>query len=90
VNEQIRSKEVRVIRGDSSDNSESTVMEIRDALILADDLGLDLVEVAPNQKPPVCRILDYGKFKFIQNKKINKTININISSIAVVPIIKII
>lgn len=69
MNEQIRSKEVRVIRGESSDNSESTVMHIKDALILADDLGLDLVEVAPNQKPPVCRILDYGKFKFIQNKK---------------------
>ncbi|MFL2665742.1 MAG: translation initiation factor IF-3 [Dehalococcoidia bacterium] len=69
MNEQIRSKEVRVIRGESSDSSESTVMNVKDALILADDLGLDLVEVAPNQNPPVCRILDYGKFKFIQNKK---------------------
>ena len=44
-------------------------MHIRDALDLAQDEGLDLVEVGPNQDPPVCRLLDYGRFKFIQNKK---------------------
>lgn len=58
---------MRVIRGESS--SESVVMSLRDALDMAQDEGLDLVEVGPNQNPPVCRLLDYGKFKFIQNKK---------------------
>lgn len=58
---------MRVIRGESS--SESVVMSLKDALDMAQDEGLDLVEVGPNQNPPVCRLLDYGKFKFIQNKK---------------------
>ncbi len=44
-------------------------MGIRDALELAADAGLDLVEIAPNGDPPVCRIMDYGKFKFEQAKK---------------------
>ncbi len=44
-------------------------MQIYDALRLAEQEGLDLVEVAPNQSPPVCRLLDYGKFRFIQAKK---------------------
>ncbi len=44
-------------------------MPIQEALRLADQEGLDLVEVAPNQSPPVCRLLDYGRFKFIQSKK---------------------
>jgi len=67
VNRRIRADEVRVIRGE--DSSESLVMSIRDALDLAQDEGLDLVEVGPNQNPPVCRLLDYGRFKFIQSKK---------------------
>jgi translation initiation factor IF-3 len=67
VNRRIRVDEVRVIRGE--DSTESVVMHIRDALELAQDEGLDLVEVGPNQNPPVCRLLDYGRFKFIQNKK---------------------
>tara|TARA_Y100001936_G_scaffold253709_1_gene320291 strand:- start:5369 stop:5887 length:519 start_codon:yes stop_codon:yes gene_type:complete len=45
------------------------VMGIRDAIDLAQREGLDLVEVGPNQNPPVCRLLDYGRFKFIQSKK---------------------
>ena len=45
------------------------VMTLRDALRLARDQGLDLVEVAPNANPPVCRILDYGKLKYLQSKK---------------------
>lgn len=67
VNNGIRSKEVRVIigRGDS----ESKLLDVKDAIKLAEEQGLDLVEVAPNQYPPVCRILDYGKFRFIQSKK---------------------
>ena len=44
-------------------------MSIDEALQLAEEEGLDLVEVAPNQSPPVCRLLDYGRFKFIQSKK---------------------
>lgn len=67
VNRRIRADEVRVIRGE--DSSDSTVMHIRDALEMAEDEGLDLVEVGPNQSPPVCRLLDYGRFKFIQSKK---------------------
>ncbi|MGA0274716.1 MAG: translation initiation factor IF-3 [Dehalococcoidia bacterium] len=67
INRRIRADKVRVIRGESS--SESVVMSLRDALDMAQDEGLDLVEVGPNQNPPVCRLLDYGKFKFIQNKK---------------------
>ena len=46
-------------------------MDVGDALQQADDLGLDLVEVAPNADPPVCRIMDYGKFKFQQKKKLH-------------------
>lgn len=67
VNRRIRADEVRVIRGE--DSTESAVMSIRDAIDMAEDEGLDLVEVGPNQSPPVCRILDYGRFKYIQGKK---------------------
>lgn len=45
------------------------VVSVRDALALAEERGLDLVEVAPNATPPVCRILDYGKFRYEQGKK---------------------
>ena len=66
VNEEIRAKEVRVIddRGEQLD-----IMPVRDAIQIARERGFDLVEVAPNAKPPVCRIMDYGKFKFDQSKK---------------------
>ncbi|MDP6960524.1 MAG: translation initiation factor IF-3 [Dehalococcoidia bacterium] len=67
VNRRIRADEVRVIRGE--DSTESVVMSIRDAIDMAQGEGLDLVEVGPNQSPPVCRILDYGRFKYIQGKK---------------------
>ena len=67
VNRRIRADEVRVIRGE--DSTESVVMSIRDAIDMAEGEGLDLVEVGPNQTPPVCRILDYGRFKYIQGKK---------------------
>ena len=56
-----------MIRGE--DSSESLVMSLDDALDMAQEEVLDLVEVGPNQNPPVCRILDYGRFKFIQGKK---------------------
>ena len=67
VNRRIRADEVRVIRGE--DSTESVVMSVRDAIDMAEAEGLDLVEVGPNQSPPVCRILDYGRFKYIQGKK---------------------
>lgn len=57
---------MRVIRTEGAD---AVVMQIYDALRLAEQEGLDLVEVAPNQTPPVCRLLDYGKFQFVQDKK---------------------
>lgn len=56
-----------MIRGE--DSSESLVISLDGALDMAQEQMLDLVEVGPNQNPPVCRILDYGRFKFIQGKK---------------------
>lgn len=66
MNEGIRAKEVRVI---GVEGDQLGIMPIRQALQLAADANLDLVNVAPNAKPPVCRIMDYGKFKFEQQKK---------------------
>ncbi len=65
-NDEIVTPEVRVI-GASGD--QVGVMSIGDALELAQGAGLDLVEVAPNSEPPVCRVMDYGKFVFEQSKK---------------------
>ena len=66
VNERIRVPQVRVIdeRGE-----QFGVMPIADALDLAREHDLDLVEVAPNSDPPVCRLLDYGKFRYLQSTK---------------------
>jgi len=66
VNERIRVKEVRVIGADSE---QLGVMSPEDALVKAREAGLDLVEVAANSKPPVCRIMDYGRYKYEQKKK---------------------
>ncbi len=66
VNERIRVREVRVI---GSDGEQLGVMTPEDALAIAREGGLDLVEVAANSRPPVCRIMDYGKFKYEQKKK---------------------
>jgi translation initiation factor IF-3 len=66
VNERIRIREVRVI-GDEGE--QLGIMATADALKLARDRGLDLVEVAPTAVPPVCRLLDYGRFKYEQEKK---------------------
>lgn len=49
------------------------VVGIRDALIAAEEAGLDLVEISPNADPPVCKILDYGKFRYEQSRKANKS-----------------
>lgn len=66
INEAIRASEVRVI----DDESEQLgVMALDAALSLAEEHGLDLVEVSPNASPPVCRIMDYGKYKYQQSKR---------------------
>jgi len=66
VNEKIKGKEVRVI----GENGEQLgVMTVRDALLAAREKNTDLVEVAPTAQPPVCRMLDFGKFKYEQAKK---------------------
>lgn len=66
VNRQIRVPEVRLI---DQDGNQVGVVTIEDARRRADDANLDLVEVSPNVDPPVCRILDFGKFKYEQRKK---------------------
>ena len=62
VNGRIRAKEVRVVI--ASTNEQLGVLKLQDALRKAQSLGLDLVEVAPNANPPVCRIVDFGKFRY--------------------------
>jgi translation initiation factor IF-3 len=66
INEEIRVKEVRVV---NAANEQLGIMLVRDALRLAGEQQLDLVEVAPLAKPPVCRIMDYGKFRYEQQKR---------------------
>ncbi len=66
VNDRIRAKEVRVI---DPQGAQLGIMGVPEARKAATDLGLDLIEVAPNVEPPVCRIMDYGKFRYEQRKK---------------------
>ena len=66
LNDQIKAREVRLI---GSDGNVVGVMSAREALFRADEEGLDLVEIAPNAEPPVCKIMDYGKFKYQEQKK---------------------
>ena len=66
INEQIRVPEVRLI---GPEGEQIGVMATREALAQAAEVHLDLVEVAPQASPPVCRIMDYGKFKYQQNKR---------------------
>ena len=66
INEEIRDKEVRVI---DADGSQLGIMSPRDAQKIADEKSLDLVKIAPKGVPPVCKIMDYGKFRFEQAKK---------------------
>ena len=66
INEEIRDKEVRLI---DSDGSQLDVVNIEFAMKKAEERGLDLVKIAPQAVPPVCRIMDYGKFKFEQDKR---------------------
>ena len=69
VNEEIRVPQVRLI---DAEGEMMGVMGARDAMLRAYAVGLDLVEISPNADPPVCKILDYGKFKYEQQKKKNE------------------
>lgn len=61
INEQIRDKEVRLI---GADGEQLGVMPAREAQKIADEAGLDLVKIAPNAQPPVCKVIDYGKYRY--------------------------
>lgn len=64
MNEKIRAQEVRVVSDDGAE-----VLSLEKALVQANEADLDLVEISPNAKPPVCKIIDYKKFLFLQKKK---------------------
>lgn len=66
INEEIRAKEIRLIGVESE---QLGIVPLRDALRMSQEQNLDLVEIAPTAKPPVCRIMDYGKYKYEQAKR---------------------
>ena len=66
INEQIRDREVRVI---GEDGEQLGIMSPKEAMKLAEEAGVDLVKIAPTAKPPVCKIVDYGKFRYEQARK---------------------
>ena len=66
INEQIRDKEVRLV---GEDGEQLGVMSVADAQKIADDAGLDLVKIAPTAKPPVCKTVDYGKYRYEQIRR---------------------
>ena len=67
INDRIRAREVRLI---DHENNQVGIVEKFQALRMANDVGLDLVEVAPTSEPPVCRIMDYGKYLYEQKRKL--------------------
>ena len=69
INERIRAKEVRLI---GSDGEQIGIQPIAHAMNLAREAGMDLCMMSPNAKPPVCKIMDYGKFRFEQTKKLKE------------------
>lgn len=66
MNGEIRAREVRLV---GTDGQQLGIMPLREALRIAQEQGLDLVEVAPQARPPVCRIMDFGKYKYEQSKR---------------------
>lgn len=70
INEQIRVREVRVV---DTEGGQLGIMPVREALRIAEERHLDLVEIAPQARPPVCRIMDFGKYKYEQSKKEKET-----------------
>ena len=81
MNERIRAREIRVI-GD--DGEQFGVLSVREALAIAAERELDLVEISPNATPPVCKIMDYGKFKYEKTKK-DKENNMVVKEIRIKP-----
>lgn len=69
INNQIRARELRVI---SSTGENLGVLSLKDALLKAEEEGLDLIEITPSANPPIAKILDYGKYKYEQKKKAQK------------------
>ena len=69
VNDQIEAPEVRVV---DAGGEMVGVLPVAEGIEMADEVGLDLVEVSPNAEPPVCKILDYGKYKYEEQKKANE------------------
>ena len=69
MNEKIRAREIRVI---GEDGEQFGILTVSEALALAAEKNLDLVEISPNATPPVCKIMDYGKFKYEKTKKENE------------------
>ncbi|MBS7033342.1 MULTISPECIES: translation initiation factor IF-3 [Clostridia] len=61
INEQIRDREIRLV---GEDGSQLGVMSVKEAMKMAEEAGLDLVKIAPTAKPPVCKIVDYGKYRY--------------------------
>jgi len=70
INSEIRVREVRLI---DNEGNQRGIIPILEAMDLAKEVGMDLVEVAPQANPPVCKILDYGKFKFEQEKRVKES-----------------
>ena len=68
INEEITAKEVRLI---DAEGEQAGIVSLRDAQTMAEEAGLDLVEISPNAEPPVCKVMDYGKFLF-EKAKIQK------------------
>jgi translation initiation factor IF-3 len=66
INQRIRAKEIRLI---SQDGEQLGIVALDQALAMGEEAGLDVVEVAPNARPPVCKLMDYGKYKYLQKQK---------------------
>ena len=85
INEQIRDREVRLI---GADGEQLGIVSSREAQKIADEAGLDLVKIAPNAKPPVCKVIDYGKYREMAHMNASKhildDIAENLSDVAVV------
>ncbi len=89
INQDIKVREIRLI----DENGENKgVVNIKEALLLADEAGLDLIEISPQAVPPVCKIMDYGKYKYEQKKRANearkKQKTIELREVWVTPVIE--
>jgi len=69
INENIKAKQVRLI---DAENENRGIVSIKEALAVAEEAGLDLIEISPQANPPVCKVLDYGKYRYEQQKRKNE------------------